>query len=164
MRTSNIERRTSNVERKRRARDFERGVSVSEFEKSRRSPNWHSRRQFLILDWQRALRGAEAGCFVFHSKSIIQHSTLPGGRGERKEIMNFERGASGSELGEIRRSPNWHSRRQFLILDWQRAVEMGWIMDFELWIGRELRAKRLLAAFSLIHIARGQGGEEDSAL
>jgi len=30
---------------------------------------------------------------------------------------NVERGASASELGEIWRSPHWHSQRQFWMLD-----------------------------------------------
>ena len=31
----------------------------------------------------------------------------------QEEILDFERGASASELGENWRSPNWHGRRQF---------------------------------------------------
>ena len=52
-------------------------------------------RQDLILDFEfwigRELRaGAGAGGFVFHSKSIIQNSTLHGGRrSEGEEILDF---------------------------------------------------------------------------
>jgi len=38
-------------------------------------------------------------------------------RMERERFLNFERGASASELGKPRRSRNWHGRRQFWILN-----------------------------------------------
>ena len=40
-------------------------------------------------------------------------------------MLDFECGASASELGRNRRSPNWHGRRQ------------DWILNFGCWIGRE---------------------------
>ena len=42
--------------------------------------------------------------------------------GDRHGLLDFERGASASELGENWRSPTWHGRRQFWILDWKRAM------------------------------------------
>jgi len=54
----------------------------------------------------------------------------------RCEAFDGQRGVSDSELGENRRSPNWHSRRQFWIMDWQRALH--WIA---LAINNALRAE-----------------------
>ena len=56
--------------------DFERGASASEFGKSWRSPNWHGRRQCLMLD-SRGRCSVESGSPLFHQKSNIQNLKSP---------------------------------------------------------------------------------------